>query len=73
MKTLLTSGCTNQRGAGHSHQINLALLHHLCRPENDVWMKASFGTLNDEGTNSKILGECYCLSTAPSLSGTNSC
>ena len=34
-----------------SHQINLALLHHLCGPENDVWMKASFGTLNDEGTN----------------------
>ena len=34
-----------------SHQINLALLHHLCGPENDVWMKASFGTFNDEGTN----------------------
>ncbi|EIV0335992.1 hypothetical protein DET48_110123 [Vibrio diazotrophicus] len=34
-----------------SHQINLALLHHLCGSENDVWMKASFGTLNDEGTN----------------------
>ncbi|EKO3728973.1 hypothetical protein P0F31_002538 [Vibrio metschnikovii] len=34
-----------------SHQINLALLHHLCGPENDVWIKASFGTLNDEGTN----------------------
>ncbi len=49
------------------------LLRHLCRPENDVWMKASFGTLIIEGTNSKILGECYCLSTAPSLSGTNSC
>jgi hypothetical protein len=34
-----------------SHQINLALLHHLCGPENDVWIKASFGALNDEGTN----------------------
>jgi len=21
-----------------SHQINLALLHHLCGPENDVWI-----------------------------------
>ncbi|MGY0579177.1 MAG: hypothetical protein ACW7DR_14240 [Paraglaciecola chathamensis] len=34
-----------------SNQINLAMLHHLCGPENDVWFKASFGTLNDEGTN----------------------
>ncbi|MCP5208263.1 MAG: hypothetical protein H7A01_13730 [Hahellaceae bacterium] len=34
-----------------SHQINLALLHHLCGPENEVWMKANFGTLNDEGAN----------------------
>ncbi|SFJ75029.1 hypothetical protein SAMN04488079_10161 [Methylophaga sulfidovorans] len=56
-----------------SHQINLALLHHLCGPENDVWIKASVGTLNNEGTNSKILGECYCLSKALSLSATNNC
>tara|TARA_B100000519_G_scaffold95299_1_gene82760 strand:+ start:41 stop:589 length:549 start_codon:yes stop_codon:yes gene_type:complete len=33
-----------------SHQINLALLHHLCGPENDVWLKASFGTVTDYGS-----------------------
>ncbi|MCT0087437.1 hypothetical protein KUA04_03020 [Proteus mirabilis] len=33
-----------------SHQINLALLHHLCGPENDIWMKASFGTVTHYGT-----------------------
>ena len=33
-----------------SHQINLALLHHLCGPENDVWMKASFGGVTHYGT-----------------------
>ena len=73
---LLLSGLKKERQKRKtsviSHQINLALLHHLCGPENDVWLKASFGTLNNEGTNSKILGECYCLSKAPSLSGTNS-
>mgnify|MGYP000636850222 CR=1 FL=1 len=74
---LLLSGLKKDRrqrnGNVISHQINLALLRHLCGPENDVWIKASVGTLNNEGTNSKILGECYCLSKAPSLSGTNSC
>lgn len=24
-----------------SHQINLALLHHLCGPENDVWLRVT--------------------------------
>lgn len=33
-----------------SHQINLALLHHLCGPENDVWLKANFGAVTDYGT-----------------------
>ena len=74
---LLLSGLKKDRrqrnGNVISHQINLALLRHLCGPESDVWIKASVGTLNNEGTNSKILGECYCLSKAPSLSGTNSC
>jgi site-specific recombinase XerD len=27
-----------QMGNVISHQINLALLHHLCRPENDEWI-----------------------------------
>ena len=52
---LLLSGLRKDNGKRNanviSHQINLALLHHLCGPENDVWIKASFGTLNDEGTN----------------------
>jgi hypothetical protein len=30
-----------------SHQINLALLHHLCEPENDVWItNKCFGNEN---------------------------
>ncbi|MDO6594581.1 hypothetical protein [Neptuniibacter sp. 1_MG-2023] len=33
-----------------SHQINLALLHHLCGPENDVWLKANFGAVTHYGT-----------------------
>ena len=33
-----------------SHQINLALLHHLCGPENDVWLKANFGAVTHDGT-----------------------
>ena len=33
-----------------SHQINLALLHHLCRPENDVWLKANLGPITHYGT-----------------------
>ncbi|EGR4479998.1 hypothetical protein ACPFUS_002306 [Vibrio cholerae] len=33
-----------------SYQINLALLHHLCGPENDVWIKASFGAVTHYGT-----------------------
>jgi phytanoyl-CoA hydroxylase len=39
-----------QNGKVISRQINLALLHHLCGPENDVWMKASFGTVTHYGT-----------------------
>ncbi|MCE1469527.1 hypothetical protein ABKV47_03000, partial [Enterobacter hormaechei] len=33
MKTLLTSGCTNQRGAGHNHQVWLVMfaVRGLCR------------------------------------------
>ncbi|EHK7542355.1 hypothetical protein ICR46_002645 [Vibrio cholerae] len=31
-----------------SHQINLALLHHLCGPENDVWITSKcFGNENE--------------------------
>lgn len=33
-----------------SQQINLALLHHLCGPENDVWIKANFGAVTHYGT-----------------------
>lgn len=33
-----------------SHQINLALLHHLCGPENDVWLEANFGAVTDYGS-----------------------
>ena len=33
-----------------SHQINLALLHHLCGSENDVWLKANFGAVTHYGT-----------------------
>jgi len=33
-----------------SRQINLALLHHLCGPENDVWLKANFGAVTHYGT-----------------------
>jgi hypothetical protein len=33
-----------------SNQINLALLHHLCGPENDVWLKANFGAVTHYGT-----------------------
>ncbi|WP_445322850.1 hypothetical protein [Pseudoalteromonas sp. SCSIO_11900] len=33
-----------------SHKINLALLHHLCGPESDVWLKANFGAITHYGT-----------------------
>lgn len=33
-----------------SRQINLALLHHLCGPENDVWLEANFGAVTDYGS-----------------------
>nr|WP_194709555.1 hypothetical protein [Vibrio parahaemolyticus] len=33
-----------------SRQINLALLHHLCRPESDVWLKANFGAITHYDT-----------------------
>jgi hypothetical protein len=33
-----------------SHQINLALLHHICGPENDVWLEANFGAVTDYGS-----------------------
>ncbi|WP_424399489.1 hypothetical protein [Marinomonas sp.] len=39
-----------QNGKVISHQINLALLHHLCGPENNVWLKASFGAVTHYGT-----------------------
>lgn len=39
---LLLSGLRKENGKRNanviSHQINLALLHHLCGPENDVWI-----------------------------------
>jgi hypothetical protein len=38
-----------------SHQLNLALLHHLCGPENDIWLHLNVGTLNNEGTTAKYL------------------
>lgn len=41
-----------RKGNVISHQINLALLHHLCKPENDVWFSANFGTVIHYGTNS---------------------
>ncbi|MDJ4164473.1 hypothetical protein LEH99_00415 [Salmonella enterica] len=51
---LLLSGLRKDNGKRNanviSHQINLALLHHLCGPENDVWIKASFGTVTHYGT-----------------------
>ena len=51
---LLLSGLRKDNGKRNSkvisRQINLALLHHLCGPENDVWMKASFGTATHYGT-----------------------
>lgn len=51
---LLLSGLRKDNGKRNgnviSHQINLALLHHLCGPENEVWMKASFGTVTHYGT-----------------------
>lgn len=51
---LLLSGLRKENGKRNanviSHQINLALLHHLCGPENDVWMKASLGTVTHYGT-----------------------
>ncbi|WP_231735717.1 hypothetical protein [Vibrio sp. MEBiC08052] len=41
---LLLSGLRkdNRKRNGNviNHQINLALLHHLCGPENDVWFRA---------------------------------
>ncbi|MDL1990018.1 hypothetical protein [Vibrio parahaemolyticus] len=51
---LLLSGLRKDNGKRNanviSHQINLALMHHLCGPENDVWIKASFGTVTHYGT-----------------------
>ncbi|MER5006166.1 hypothetical protein, partial [Atlantibacter hermannii] len=35
MKTLLTSGCTNQRGAGHIHQIHRYAAGGISTPEYD--------------------------------------
>lgn len=52
---LLLSGLRKDNGKRNakviSHQINLALLHHLCGPENEVWMKASFGTVTHYDSN----------------------
>jgi len=51
---LLLSGLRKEsqkrKGNVISHQINLALLHHLCGPENDMWMKAGLGTVTHYGT-----------------------
>ena len=51
---LLLSGSRKENGKRNanviSHQINLALLHHLCGPESDVWMQASFGAVTHYGT-----------------------
>src|SRR5574344_2169969 len=42
---LLLSGLRKENGKRNanviSHQINLALLHHLCGPENDVWLRVT--------------------------------
>lgn len=50
----LLSGLRKENGKRNanviSHQINLALLHHLCGPENDVWLKANFGAITHYGT-----------------------
>nr|WP_296053411.1 hypothetical protein [uncultured Alteromonas sp.] len=34
----LKKECQKRNGNVITHQINLALLHHLCGPENDVWI-----------------------------------
>ena len=51
---LLLSGLRKDNGKRNgnviSHQINLALLHHLCEPESDVWLKANFGAVTHYGT-----------------------
>ncbi|WP_445428496.1 hypothetical protein [Alishewanella sp. HL-SH05] len=51
---LLLSGLRKANGKPNgnviSHQINLALLHHLCEPESDVWLKANFGAVTHYGT-----------------------
>ena len=44
MKTLLTSGCTNQRGAGHEEYISPSFYH----PESNEWSKSS--SINIEAT-----------------------
>ncbi|WP_238937558.1 hypothetical protein [Pseudoalteromonas sp. S16_S37] len=49
---LLLSGLIKEsqkrNGKVVSHQINLALLHHLCGPENDVWITSKcFGSENE--------------------------
>lgn len=33
------------------HQINLALLHHLCGPENDVWLEMNFSNVTHYDTD----------------------
>lgn len=52
---LLLSGLRKDNGKRNgkviSHQINLALLQHLCGPENDVWIKANIGVVTHYGTN----------------------
>jgi hypothetical protein len=51
---LLLSGLGKASGKRNgnviSHQINLALLRHLCEPENDVWLKVNFGAVTHYGT-----------------------
>ncbi|MGT4014458.1 hypothetical protein ACVTMP_13370 [Escherichia coli] len=51
---LLLSGLRKASGKRNgnviSHQINLALLRHLCEPENDVWLKVNFGAVTHYGT-----------------------
>lgn len=34
-----------------SHQINLALLHHVCGPENDVWLEMNFSNVTHYDTD----------------------
>ncbi|MGL6027729.1 MAG: hypothetical protein ACRC0U_11835 [Vibrio sp.] len=51
---LLLSGLRKYNGKRNgnviSHQINLALLHYLCGPESNVWLKANFGAITHYGT-----------------------